>query len=418
MKIITIILPVALFAIAGIVLQGCFKDTCTHTYRLYTPVYGTNAAVRANVKSNAPQPISNPGKIFVKGNYIFLNEIDRGVHIIDNTNPASPKNVAFIDIPGNQDLAVKGAILYADLYTDMVTLDISDPLHAVLKKITPKAFPFRRYANGFIADSSQIVVKWLTRDTTVTTDCSGVSNWGSCSTCPIAFDLAASSMLAASPNGTGGSMARFTIINNNLYTVGDNNLNVYSIGAPENPFYTGNVYIGSVIETIYPFQDKLFIGSGNGMFIYNVASPDKPVKMGQFSHATACDPVIADDKYAFVTLRNGNPRCPATANELDVLSVSNLMAPVLLKTYTMTNPHGLSKDGNTLFVCDGKDGLKVYDAKDVNNLELASSVKGFESYDVIASNKLAIVVAKDRLLQFDYTDINNIRLLSSMLMEN
>ena len=37
------------------------------------------------------------GKLYILGNYIFLNEIDKGIHIIDNAIPSSPKNVAFID---------------------------------------------------------------------------------------------------------------------------------------------------------------------------------------------------------------------------------------------------------------------------------------------------------------------------------
>ena len=60
-------------------------------------------------------------------------KIDKGIHILDNTTPANPKNVAFIDIPGNMDLAVKGDILYADLYTDLVTLDISNPLKVAVR---------------------------------------------------------------------------------------------------------------------------------------------------------------------------------------------------------------------------------------------------------------------------------------------
>ena len=120
-----------------ILFARCVKDTCKHTYSyiLYLPVYKTTAQVRANIKSNPAEAIQQPGKIVLLGNYIFLNEVDKGIHIIDNSNPSSPKNIAFIDIPGNEDLAVKGNTLYADLYTDLVTLDISDPLHAAVKKI-------------------------------------------------------------------------------------------------------------------------------------------------------------------------------------------------------------------------------------------------------------------------------------------
>src|SRR6266446_6677913 len=108
-------------------LQGCLKDKLTQTYSILVPIYKAKDEVYGNIKSNVPQEIQSPGKIFLYGNYIFLNEIDKGVHIIDNSNPASPVEKAFIDIPGNLDIAVKGSTLYADLYTDLVVVDISNP---------------------------------------------------------------------------------------------------------------------------------------------------------------------------------------------------------------------------------------------------------------------------------------------------
>lgn len=149
------------------------------------------------------------------------------------------------------------------------------------------------------------------------------------------------------------------------------------------------------------------------MFIYDISNPDKPSRVSQFLHARACDPVIADDNYAYVTLRNG-PTCPRGSNQMDIINISTLTSPTLVKTYPMTNPHGLSKDDDILFVCDGKDGLKVYDASGVNNLKLLHHIKGFDSYDVIAYNKIAMVVSKDGLRQYDYSNINDIKLVSKI----
>ena len=66
-------------------LNGCVKDniTRTYTYSYYLPVYKTTTEVRANIKSNAPQDVVNPGKIVLLGNYIFMNETDKGIHVID-----------------------------------------------------------------------------------------------------------------------------------------------------------------------------------------------------------------------------------------------------------------------------------------------------------------------------------------------
>ena len=139
---------IALF-LFPILFSSCVKDKCTKSYVIYTPVYKSMTEVRANIKSNSPRILERPGKIFIRGNYIFLNEIDKGIHVIDNSNPASPKRVSFIDIHGNIDIAVKGNTMYADCYADMVTLDITNPLQAILKNVKENAFPFRLYTNGF-----------------------------------------------------------------------------------------------------------------------------------------------------------------------------------------------------------------------------------------------------------------------------
>ena len=149
------------------------------------------------------------------------------------------------------------------------------------------------------------------------------------------------------------------------------------------------------------------------MFIFDVTNEYNPTKIGTFTHLKSCDPVIADDDHAYVTLRSG-VACSNGSNQLDVLDISLLTSPTLVKSYPLTNPRGLSKDGNTLFICDGAEGIKVYDATDVKNVKLITQVKGFESNDVIAYNGVAIVVAKEGLRQYDYSNLNHLRLLSTI----
>jgi hypothetical protein len=149
------------------------------------------------------------------------------------------------------------------------------------------------------------------------------------------------------------------------------------------------------------------------MFIFDITTPASPVKQSEFVHARACDPVIADDNYAYITLKSGT-NCGPTADELQIVDVQNIQSPSLVKTYPLTGPKGLSKDNNLLFICDGTAGLRVYDASNVLNLQLRKTVIDMEAYDVITWNNRAMVVAKDGLYQYDYSDINNIHLLSKI----
>ena len=80
----------------------------------------------------------------------------------------------------------------------------------------------------------------------------------------------------------------------------------------------------------------------------------------------------------------------------------------------MGRPHGLAKDGDLLLICDGQFGLKVFNAAKPTDLKSLSTIGNIDTYDVIATNKIALVVAKDGLYQYDYSDVSNIRLLSKI----
>jgi hypothetical protein len=144
-----------------------------------------------------------------------------------------------------------------------------------------------------------------------------------------------------------------------------------------------------------------------------VSNADAPVADGKFNHVSSCDPVIADDDYAYVTLRSGTT-CQGFTNQLDIVKLNNITDPVLQKTYPMKNPHGLSKDGDLLFICDGDAGLKLYNAANVMNLQLIMEIGDINAYDVIAMNKIALVVAKDGLYQYSYANPAEMRLLSKI----
>jgi hypothetical protein len=395
-------------------LQGCLKDKVTRTYTIMTPVYESKATVLANIKSDAPGEVGSPGKIFIYSNYIFLNEPDKGVHIIDNSNPSNPVVKSFLPIPGNVDIAVKGNTLYADMYTDLLAIDISDPLNAKLLKTVADVFPERTYdATGMystiVPDKSKVIVGWIKKDTTV----SGEPYVGSGRVLFEARADFAMNKAAVSIPGIGGSLARFSIVNDYLYAVDYHTLKSISITDPSNPTLINNIPGGFDIETIYPFKDKLFVGSMTGLYIFDITNPASPAMKSTFSHARACDPVVADDNYAFVTLKEGT-RCGPAENELLVLNVTNVTAPTLLKKYSMQNPSGLAKDGNTLFVCDGTGGLKVFNATDALNITLTKQIKGIEPHDIIAWRNNALVIAKEGLFQFDYSNVDNIYLRSKI----
>ena len=73
-----------------------------------------------------------------------------------------------------------------------------------------------------------------------------------------------------SGTGIGGSMARFTIVGDYLYTVDSWDLNTFDISDQINPEFKSKVGLGWGVETIFPYDNRLFIGAQNGMHIYNL----------------------------------------------------------------------------------------------------------------------------------------------------
>lgn len=399
-------------------LSGCLKDTYRNTYKIFTPVYKTLSQVRADMRSSTSQAMQMPGKIYFFGNYIFVNEQNKGIHVIDNTNPYSPKNISFINIPGNVDIAVKGNYLFADSYSDIAVLDISNPVSIKPVSFLNNVIKDKNqywYSNQTNPDSIRVLVDYIAKDTTV--DATTYNRWMSCPYCMYA-QASGGVFYASMPktNGVAGSMARFSIVADYLYAVSTSELYSINIAAPAAPKQTATLGLGWNIETIYPFENKLFVGSNQGMFIFDLSNPAKPTQQSQFMHVTSCDPVIVDGNNAFITLRSGNS-CRGIVNELDIVDISNLSAPSLKKTYSLNNPYGLSKDGNKLFVCDGKNGLKIYDATNLYDLKLVNDFTGMETYDVIAFNGKAVMVAKDGLYQYDYSGAS-VKLLSKMSTSN
>lgn len=386
-------------------LQGCLKDSYRESYKIYTPVYQSLTRTRAEMKSSTAKPLENTGKLNVFGHYIFLNEVGKGIHVIDNSNPSAPRNLSFLPIPGNSDLAVKGNYLYADSYSDIAVFDISEPSNIRAVRFLDNVIKDKnRYwmSNQTNPDSIKVVVDYTARDTVISY--SEYRRWSNCPNCMMASPSSNSFFYTSAPQvSVGGSMARFTIVNDYLYTVSNSELYTLTIADPGSPQQASSRQMGWNIETIYPFGNKLFIGSRNGMFIYSLSNPADPVQVGQFNHVTSCDPVIADNKFAYVTLRSGTT-CNGTLNQLDVLNISNLSSPSLVKTVAMSNPHGLAMDGNRLLVCDGKAGLKLYDISSPENPKLLKQIQGLETYDVVALQGTAIVVAKDGLYQFSYSN--------------
>lgn len=403
------------------------------TFTGNSPIYMSYEDMRASIKSEAPRPLEKPGKILFYNDRIYVNEFYKGVHVIDNSDPSSPKNIAFINIPGNVDIALNNNTLYADSHTDLVAVDVNDPASITVQSRLNEAFPYAIPDPGndlllaTIDQEKGVVVGWEVKDITetcVNDDCG--RNFHEFQLMEknntLAADMTTQSNtreIAGNP-GVNGSMSRFMSYDNNLYAIcGNNTLKVFNISNAATPSFAGENNIGSGIETLFRYGENLFIGSQTGLFIYSLANPLQPSFVSQFVHARRCDPVVVHNDYAYVTLR-GNGECGGVSNELNIIDVKDIRNPQLVRSFEMTEPYGLGIDAatNTLFVCDGSAGLKVYDAANITSAYyidplLKSTVTGFTPYDVIPlGNERLVVTSPQGIYQYSFTDVSNLQQLS------
>lgn len=113
MKLLYLIIP-------ALILSSCGEEP--ERYTEYTPVLLKRTDLEKSIALEAARPIKDAGKIYRKGNLLFINEKFEGVHVYNNADPKKPVALGFIKIPGNVDITINNDIIYADNAVDLVAL--------------------------------------------------------------------------------------------------------------------------------------------------------------------------------------------------------------------------------------------------------------------------------------------------------
>lgn len=380
------------------------------------PVTMSVADFRSSVYIQEPKEIEQAGKIYAYKDFVFVNDVNRGVHIIDNSSHESPQKIKYLKIPQNTDVAIKEDKLFANSGMDLVVFDISDinnikqldrveDVFENYQPSTPQGAAFVDTENldfekeviiGFVLERRKI--EMVRNDRRM-----------------LAAESFNSRASGDASTGTGGSMARFNIKDKFLYVVGNQALSVFNISDLSLPEHVGTEYVGWQIETIFNQDDYLYLGSSSGMYIYSIEDPSRPEFVSMLQHVLGCDPVVVDGDEAYVTIRGGN-ECGQSWSQLQVIDVADKRNPELLATYEMDSPYGLGVKDDLLFVCDGDSGLKIYDKTQSPGLTLTDHFQDINTYDVIPLEEVLLMVGDNMLHQYTYAD-NKIRLISSFSLE-
>ena len=213
--------------------------------------------------------------------------------------------------------------------------------------------------------------------------------------------------------GKGGSLARFTIIGNYLYTIDGSNLSVFDITNGQAPVFKNKVNINRDIEALFPFKNKLFIASNSGMYIFSLSNPTMPIEESYVQHLTGCDPVVANDSIAFLTIHGGT-RCNSTINQLQVYDIRNLNYPQFVSSIDMTNPFGLGLKDSVLYVCDNGTGMRLFNVKNPYNILPLSVETGETFVDVIPLDSTMVCMLTNGVAFYDISNPVFIHKLSTV----
>lgn len=404
-KLLLVLLPLSFF-----VLQSCNKDfgTVEVTYTKATAVYGDLESIRNTPLIGEAQPISNAGKVFVAHNLLLIGEEGQGIHVVDNTNPASPINLSFINIPGNREFFVQDNTLYAESNYDMLKIDITNKNQPILVSRVIDAF-----ANSvdFKNDEGQTLIQFDFEEVTEKVS-EGSDIYRQLWNNPDALFFNHASELippsqvpvsfAGNSNASVGSVNRIAVVDKFVYVISRDFITPFADNGELTKFE--RVRGGGEMETIYPNDGNLFIGTAQSMDVFDISNPTQPNWTGTFSHARSCDPVLPCGDVAFVTLRTGEVgNCPGDINALLVIDMKSQF-PEQIQEIEMESPFGMTAANGKLYVGEGENGLKVYNAEDKRNLELETWEKDIEAYDIIhhpTNPNLLLIAGPEGISQYE-----------------
>jgi len=145
-------------------LSDCEGDDFPFNSSRYDPILLNRADFENSVSIKDPIAIGTSGKIYIKGDLLFINEVHKGFHIYDNSDPSSPTPIKFLEAPGSTDLAIRDNMVYINQATDLIAVAFDDTTNQIeLTKRVVNVFPELRSPDGFLPyniPDNTIVIGW------------------------------------------------------------------------------------------------------------------------------------------------------------------------------------------------------------------------------------------------------------------
>ncbi len=369
-------------------LSSCVKDkgSVTMTYNKGTAVYADLDAVRSKTLIGTTRQINDPGKIFIDENMLLIGEEDEGIHVYDNTNPASPVNVSFIQLPFCKEFYVENNMIYAESQYDFVKIDITNLSLPTLVNRVEFAFGdaiFDHNGNVLVGFDYAVVTESFDFGSAEELALRESSNLFYNSKGNLIPESSVPSSFTGNSESIKGTLNKITVNNNYVYVVGDSKLYTF-YDAPNQMNLVNETDISLGLETIYPEGNNLYLGTQTSMIVVDASNPSSPEYTSEYEHPTSCDPVLPNGNVAYLTLRTADfSGCNGDENTVEVLDISDVNNPEPLNSYTVSSPYGMNIINNYLFVGEGNNGLTIFDISNPQFLAFQTTLSNVTVYDIM-----------------------------------
>lgn len=146
----------------------CFYGDCNdgpeEPINNFKPIIMNRLTFEASVKILQSKKIVKSGKIYIKDDIMLVNDVNKGFHIYNYSDATNPIKIAFLEIPGATDVAIRNSIIYINQAVDLVTLkyDLTANKVTVLYR-NRNIFPQKNSPQGFVFNvkENEIIIDWI-----------------------------------------------------------------------------------------------------------------------------------------------------------------------------------------------------------------------------------------------------------------
>jgi len=213
--------------------------------------------------------------------------------------------------------------------------------------------------------------------------------------------------LIVSNSGTSGSITRFATMDDFMYTLNPNQLQTFDITDPSNPVLLNELETDYGLETIFIYENRIYLGARTGLYILGLEDPSNPNLLSQTLRTAqffgGCDPVVVKDNYAYSTVKTIVNVCETVnvQSALLVYEVSDPENPILTQTFILDIPNGLAVTDQYLYVCDtGSESLRVFDISSPDDIVSTPEL----DYPIV--DPFDIIIDDDRMIVSTLNDFN------------